>query len=67
MVDDEILFRDSQSGSNVGWRFAHYHKVFAGLDHILTLARCAEIPSAHLWNASNIFQDLVLEKKNDKT
>ena len=48
VVDHEILFGDSQSGRNVRWRFADNNKVFGGLDHILTLAQCAENPSGHL-------------------
>ena len=66
MVDDKFLFEYAQSCRDVGWRFADNHKVFCGLDHILTLARCAEIPSAHLWNASNISRS-GFEKKHDKT
>ena len=54
MVDYEILLGDAQSSGDVGWGFATHNKVFGIIDHVLTLARCAEIPSADLWNASNI-------------
>ena len=67
MIDHEILLRDSQSGGYVRRRFADYHKVFGGSDHILTLAQCAEIPSGHWkWNALNISRS-GFEKKHDKT
>ena len=70
MVDYEILLGDAQSSGGVGWGFANHNKVFGIIDHVLTLARCAEIPSADLWNASN-FQDIyiyiVLKKIHGKT
>ena len=67
MVDYEILFGDAQSGGYVGWGFSDYHKVSCGLDHILTLVRCAEIPSAHLKGMRQIFQDLGFKKMDDNT
>jgi len=63
MVDYEILLGDAQSSGGVGWGFANHNKVFGIIDHVLTLARSAEIPSADLWNASD-FQDVYsFEKK----
>ena len=67
MVDYEIFLGDAQSGGYVGWGFADYHKVSCGLDHILTLARCAEIPSAHLKGMRQIFQDLGFKKMDNNT
>ena len=71
MVDYEILLRDAQSSGGVGWGFANHNKVFGIIDHVLTLALSAEIPSADLWNASNL-QDIYIysfEKnwRQDKT
>ena len=66
MVDYEIFLGDAQSGGYVGWGFADYHKVSCGLDHILTLARCAEIPSAHLKGMRQIFQDLGFKKNGQQ-
>ena len=51
----------------VGWGFADNNKVFGVIDHILTLARCAEIPPAHLKGMRQVFQDLVLKKMDDNT